>query len=301
MSLDHCLGRFQTLRVQRLTTQGAWLALGAGDDGPTLLLPAREVPENTEVGSHLDVFVHLDSEDLPIATRREPLVVLGEVAFLTVTELTHFGAFCDWGLPKELLVPKREQIREVRAGERHPIALFVDDTGRLAGTMKVTELLATSGDFELGEWVPGEAWRNEPGLGLFAILARTTVGLLPATEPHRLRRGEAAQFRVTHILPDGKLELSLRGPAHDERDKDGERILAALACPEPPRLSDHSSPELLREELGMSKKAFKRAVGGLLRRGAVEVDDDGFVVPARTPPAPKPPAPKPPAPKPPAR
>lgn len=287
MSISELLGQIATLRVQALDSRGAWLTqtdTPADDgDGDTVLLPAYEVPAGTAKGDALRVFVHLDSEDRLIATLREPAIVLGEAAFLTVTALERFGAFFDWGLGKELLVPLREQTRELREGDIHPVALYIDDTGRLAGTMKVSELLATSGDFRVGEWVEGCAWRNEPYIGLFVILEKTTVGLVPATEPHRMRRGQAAQFRITRILPDGKLELSLRGPALEERDRDAEQILAALGGPNPPRLGDHSPPETLRAVLGLSKKAFKRAVGGLLRQGAVDIDAEGYVVLVRPP------------------
>ena len=276
---DERLGCFETLWVQRVTSDGALLTTSehASDDTPTLLLPIAEVPQDAREGEALEVFVAQDSTDRPIATRREPKVALDEVAFLEVLEVTHFGAFFDWGLPRDLLVPRRELTRDVAIGERHPISVFVAEGGRLTGTMRVTELLAEGGDFRVGEWVPGEAWRFEPDLGLFVIVERTSVGLLPATEPQPLHRGEAARFRVTRVLPDGKIELSLRPPAHEARDGDAERILALMRRPDAPRLGDHCSPDDLRDWLGLSKKAFKRAVGGLLRGGDVDMDAEGFL------------------------
>ena len=278
------LGRLVTLPVRRFGPPGAFLGVEAEDprpDAPTILLPRGEVPEGAREGDALSVFVYLDSEDRPIATTREPRLTLGEVAFLRVTDLARFGAFVDWGLPKELLVPHAEQTRDLRVGDRHPVGLFVDDTGRLAGTMRVSEMLGAGGDFDVDEWVAGEAWRKEPGLGVFVIVERRFVGRLPESEPNTLARGEAARFRVASVLPDGKIELSLRGHAHEEVERDAQRILAALARPGAPRVGDRSSPEQIRALFGLSKKAFKRAAGRLLKERAAAVDRDGFLVPNR--------------------
>lgn len=219
-----------------------------------------------------------DPEDRPITTPRSPKLAVGEVAFLTVTDVTRFGAFVDWGLPKELLVPHAEQTRDVYVGERHPIGLYMDNTGRPAGTMRVSEMLRGQGEFELDEWVEGEAWRNEPELGLFVILERRFVGLVPASEPHALSRGQAARFRVANVLQDGKIELSLRGHAHEELEDDAQRVLARLARPGTPRVGDRSSPEEIRTIFGLSKKAFKRAAGRLLKQREIDIDEEGFLV-----------------------
>jgi len=275
--LEAELGRRVRLRVRRFASPGAFLSRLSGEDAPdeVVLLPRRDVPEGTEIGDELEVFLYLDSEDHPIATTAFPTVMRDEVSFLEVRDVTPFGAFVDWGLPKDLLVPKAELLRDVRVGDRQPIGVYVDDTGRLAGTMRVSEMLRAIGDFKPDEWVEGEAWRKEPGLGVFVIVERRFVGLLPEQEPHRLSRGEAARFRVSHLHPDGKIELSLRAPAHEQRDADAERILAVLSRPDPPSVSDDSSPEQIRALFGLSKKAFKRAVGGLLKRGAVTLGEGG--------------------------
>lgn len=281
------LGRVVTLRVRRFGPPGAFLALDSEDadenrpGAPVLLLPSGEVPEGTKEGDDLDVFVYLDSEDRPIATSRTPKLTLGQVAFLDVTDVAPFGAFVAWGLLKELLVPRAEQTREMRVGQRHPIGLYVDDSGRLAGTMRVSEMLRATGEFEQDEWVEGEAWRNEPDLGVFVIVERRFVGLVPAGEPHTLSRGQAARFRVSNVLPDGKIELSLRGHAHEEVEKDAQRILETLARANAPKVGDRSSPEEIRALFGLSKKAFKRAVGRLLKERAVTIGSEGFLVRSR--------------------
>jgi uncharacterized protein len=277
------LGHVVTLPIRRFGPPGAFLALDALDaddrrsNAPVLLLPGSEVPEGAKEGDELEVFVYLDSEDRPIATAGAPKLALGQVAFLAVTDVTPFGAFVDWGLPKELLVPHAEQTRDMRVGQRHPVGLFVDASGRLAGTMRVSELLREKGEFELDEWIEGEAWRKEPGLGVFVIIERRFVGLVPASEPHALSRGEAARFRVANVLPDGKIELSLRGHAHEEVENDAQKILFTLGQPGTPKVGDRSSPEQIRVLFGLSKKAFKRAVGRLLKERAVALDGEGFL------------------------
>lgn len=281
MPYDDLLGRTVTLAIRRIGSPGAFLSVDPSDvrpDAPTLLLPGRELPEGAAEGDDVRVFVHLDSEDRPIATTRSPKLELGEVRFLAVTDLTRFGAFVDWGLPKDLLVPHKEQTRELRVGDRHPIGLYLDDTGRLAGTMRVAEMLRDVADFSRDEWALGEAWRNEPELGVFVIVERSFVGLVPASEPTSLSRGQAARFRIASVLPDGKIELSLRGHAHEELENDAQRILATLARPGTPRVGDRSSPEQIRAVFGLSKKAFKRGTGRLLKQGAVQIDPEGFLV-----------------------
>jgi uncharacterized protein len=282
MSLDDHLGRVSKLTIRRLGPPGAFLAVDPDDLGPsapTILLPRAEVPEGAKAGDEVEAFVSLDSDDRPIATRRTPKLVLGEVAFLAVTDVARIGAFVDWGLPKELLVPFAEQTRELKVGERHPIGLYVDSSGRLAGTMRVSEWLGAREGFDLDEWVEGEAWRNDPDIGLFVIVERASVGLVPASEPHTLTRGQSGRFRVTNVLPDGKIELSLRGRAHEELETDAQVILAALARGDAVGVGNQSTPEEIRALFGLSKKAFKRAVGRLLKLGAVEFDDEGFLRP----------------------
>ena len=286
MRYDELLGRNVSLRVRRFGPPGAFLSLDLEDDdlrpgAPTLLLPRAEVPEGTREGDLLDVFVYLDSDDRPIATTRVPRLTLGSVAFLEVTDIVRYGAFFDWGLPKELLVPRAEQTCDLRIGERYAVGLRLDDTTRLSGTMRVSEMLRDVGDFELDEWVDGEAWRKDPDIGVFVILEQSFVGLVPASEPTSLARGEAARFRVASVLDDGKVELSLRGHAHEEVEGDARHVLAELSRPGAPRVGDRSSPEQIRALFGLSKKSFKRAVGRLLKERAVVIDDRGCVLPKR--------------------
>jgi predicted RNA-binding protein (virulence factor B family) len=282
MRVEDLLGRRVTLPLLRLGTPGAFLAVDARDtsaEAPTILLPNPDVPPGAKVGDAIDVFVHLDAEERPVATTRPVKLTLGEVAFLTVTATTDIGAFVDWGLGKELLVPFAQQSKELAVGERQPIGLYLDKTGRLAGTMFIGPMLdVVPKRYRRDDWVVGEAWRNDPDIGLFAIVERARVGLVPATEPHRLGRGDSARFRVADQLPDGKLVLSLRQHAHEEIAGDAAAILAVLAASGAPRVSDRASPEEIRQRFGLSKKAFKRAVGRLLAEKSVSIDAQGFLV-----------------------
>ena len=278
------LGREVRAVLRRFGPPGAFLSVGANGAKPAdprneavVLLPGAEIPKGAREGDEIDVVLYLDSEDRPIATTRTPLLLRGEVGFLRVTDVTRFGAFVDWGLAKELLVPKAEQTTDMRRGERYAVGVFLDESGRLAATMRVAELLRETPDVELDEWIWGEAWRKDPEIGVFVILERSFVGLLPAHEPNNLARGERAQFRVANILADGKVELSLRGHAHEEVESDAERILAWIRRPGAPKIGDRSSPEDLRRHLGLSKKAFKRAAGRLLKEGVASIGEDGFL------------------------
>lgn len=286
-ALSALLGCSATLRIRRFGTAGAFLALpDAPPSAPTLLLLGPEIPAGAREGDELSVFVYLDSKGRALATTRKPKAALWEVAFLRVTACTEFGAFVDWGLPKELLVPFAEQTTELDVGERQPIGVILDDQGRLAGTQRISEMLDTHAhEFHVDQWVNGEAWRHDPEIGLFVIVERRFVGLVPREEPHALARGDAARFRVSNILADGKLELSLRAHAHEQLGADAEQILARLSAPSAPAVGDHSSPEQIRDLFGLSKKAFKRAVGRLLREGRVELDAQGIVRPRLLPPA----------------
>ncbi len=277
-SHERLLGRTASLVIRRFGPPGAFLVeQGDGPDAETILLPGAEIPEGAAVSDTLGVFVYLDSEDRPVATVREPKLEFGEVAFLTVTATPPFGAFVDWGLPKELLVPHGEQTRALAVGDREPVGVYLDDTGRLAGTMRVAEMLKLPGRFVPDEWVQGEAWRNDPERGVFVIVERRFVGLLPRTEPHGLSRGDATRFRVSCVLADGKIELSLRGPAHAELESDAAHVLDVLGRAATPTVGNRSDPEQIRALFGLSKKAFKRAAGRLLRTGAASLDARGFL------------------------
>ncbi|MFO0660993.1 MAG: S1-like domain-containing RNA-binding protein, partial [Polyangiaceae bacterium] len=276
MLFRELLGKFVTLTIDRFIPAGALLTEGkqSGVDPAALLLPKAEVPQGAHEGDSFEVFVYLDSMDRPIATTRTPKIGLGEVGFLEVKDLNDVGAFVDWGLVKQLFVPFREQTVGLRIGHRYPIGVYLDSSDRLAGTMRIREMLADHGDFALEEWVDGEIWRFEEGVGTFVILEHAYFGLIPAYEHVTAQRGDAVKARVVDILADGKIELSLRRKAHEEAASDASRVLEVLSKAGVAK-GDNAGPEEIRTLYGISKKAFKRAVGMLLRQRLVRIRDDG--------------------------
>lgn len=235
------------------------------------------VPTGTHVGQELEVFLMTDAQGAPRASLTLPLLSWGEVRFLEVTADTDLGVFVDWGLPKELLVPQREQLVRMRIGQRYPIALKTDRQGRLLGTAQVAELLHKEPhEFKIEQWVTGEAWRNDPLIGLFVIIERKWVGLVPKDEPHRQARGQESKYRVNQVLPDGKIDLSLRASGAEELPNDVELVFDILTRDPALRVGDDSPPDQIRDVFGISKKAFKRVLGVLFKRGDIEFDAKGF-------------------------
>lgn len=245
-----------------------------GDSVPAVF---GALPPGAAPGQTIEVFLMTDAVGAPQASLTLPHLANGEVKFLEVTAETDHGVFVDWGLPKELLVPRKEQLVRMRVGQSYPVALTTDRQGRLMGTAHVAELLHKEPhEFETGQWVMGEAWRNDANIGLFAIVEGRWVGLVPKDEPHRQQRGQATKYRINQVLEDGKLELSLRGSGAEELPNDVELVLDTLIQNPTLRVGDDSTPDQIREVFGISKKAFKRVLGVLLKRGQLEFDASGF-------------------------
>jgi predicted RNA-binding protein (virulence factor B family) len=277
--LDDLLGRWATLPITRLGRDEALVATSREPGAPRLVIARDDLPEAAEVGDDARVFVFLDANGDPVATTRAPALERGQVTFMQVTGLMPFGVFVDWGFPKDLLVHQRFQTGPLRVGDRHPFGLILDETGRLTGTMKVREMVIAPPPMALAveSWVEGEAWRNEPGIGLFVILEKQYLGLLPKQEPHRLRYGEKVEFRVAEVKPDGKVVLSLRARVAEQIDDDAARILSHLRRPGAVRISEAWAPPKVAQVFGLSKKAFKRAIGRLLRDELIAVSPEGDV------------------------
>jgi uncharacterized protein len=274
------LGRTSRLIIERVEGARAHLRPSQpAEQAPAISIETRELPKGAAAGDVIEAFVRDAPEGQWVATSTPCKLEVGQVAFLRVKSSNEAGAWVEWGLAKDLLVPMAEQARTLRVGELYPIGLIIDRRGRLTGTARFRKLLDVAPcPHEPGEWLEGEAWRNEPGIGLFAIVGRRWVGLVPASEPHTQKRGQAARYRISQILEDGKLELSLRGTARDELDKDAARVLEILQRANTPKVGDDSPPEQIRQVFGLSKKAFKRALGVLLKRDAIRLDGLGFAV-----------------------
>ena len=267
------LGEKQELTVVKNVNFGVYLADPEAKD-ETVLLPAKEA-RDLRPGDPVTVFLYKDSKDRLIATTRDPLVTLGNTALLTVKETGRIGAFLDWGLEKDLLLPFREQTRRVHTGEEVLAALYIDKSSRLCATMNVYPYLHVNAPFLIGDTVKGRIYEKSENFGVFVAVEDRYQGLIPKQEAAgEFTIGEVIDCRVTNIREDGKLDLSARQKAYLQMDADAENILKVIdefdgVLP----FDDKVSPEVIRREFGLTKNAFKRAVGRLLKEQKVQIRD----------------------------
>ena len=265
------LGEKQVLKVERFRDFGAYLS----DGESTVLLPKKELPENLREGDEIEVFLYKDSSDRLIATTRQSALTLHQTALLKVREVSKIGAFLDWGLEKDLLLPFHEQTRRVQAGEEVLAALYIDKSGRLAATMNVYPYLRTDSPYLPDQTVQGRIYEKSDNFGVFVAVDDCYSALIPKQEEAGdLRIGDVIQARVTKVRPDGKLNLAVRQKAYLQLDADAELILKGIdeyegVLP----FDDKVSPEIIKREFGLSKNAFKRAVGHLMKQGLVRIGD----------------------------
>ena len=272
------LGKYQTLEVAKKTDFGLYLAEEGSDGKHTILLPIREVPEGTVLGDKLNVFLYKDSEDREIATTKTVPVVIGGLAVLKVKEVSPIGAFLDWGLMKDLLLPYKEQTAPVEEGNNILITLYVDKSSRLCGTMKVYDLLSTDSTYKKDDMVNGIVYEGIDSYGVFVAVDNKYSAMLPKNELFSsVKVGDTIHARVTNVREDGKLTLSLREKAYVQMDTDSVMIMTKLKASDgflP--FSDRSDPEEIKAEFKLSKNAFKRAIGGLYKAGTITITDDGI-------------------------
>ncbi|MBR6704252.1 MAG: S1 RNA-binding domain-containing protein [Lachnospiraceae bacterium] len=268
------LGKTQTLIVDHFADAGAYLKESTGRD--TVLLPARQVPEGTQAGDLLMVFLYKDSEDRPIATTARPALELGQMALLKVKALSSIGAFLDWGLSKDLFLPFKETAGELKTGQEVLVTLYLDKSERLAASMRIDKLLQSDPPYEKDDKVSGRVYAVNPEIGAFVAVDDKYFGLIPKQELYEtLKIGDTVEARVIRKRPDGKLNLSPRRKAYAQLDPDGKTILEHLeAAGGILGVGDKSDAALIKTELSMSKNAFKRAAGHLLKAGKIRVFED---------------------------
>lgn len=270
------IGVKQKLRVINKTDFGIYLGEGEAEKQEKVLLPIKQVPQGVSEGDELTVFIYLDSKDRMIATTREPLLVLGEVAMMTIKEVTPIGAFLDWGLEKDLLLPYKEQRHEVMPGEQYPICLYVDKSGRLCGTMKVYDCLSTDAPYEKDAEVTGMVYELHDKIGAFIAVDRKYHAVIPKKELFEpLSVGQTVTARVTEVRSDGKLNLSLRKKAFLQMDEDTKTVWDVLERYNGilPFTDKSVDAERVKQEFHLSKNAFKRAVGRLLKEKKIKITD----------------------------
>ena len=266
------LGEIQTLTIDRMKDFGVYLT---DESGESVLLPKKEVPSGAKIGDKVEVFLYKDSSDRLIATVKRPLLVLHQVGLLKVTQTGKIGAFLDWGLPKELLLPFHEQTKRVKTSEEVLVAPYIDKTGRLAATMNVYPYLEQDAPYQKDAKVKARIYETSDNFGLFAAVDDRYSALIPKQEAQASYRiGDIVEARVTSVRPDGRLNLSVREKAYLQMDKDAEGILKVIEEYEGVLpFDDRVSPEIIQREFGLSKNAFKRAVGHLMKEGKVEIRD----------------------------
>ncbi|MGN0479957.1 MAG: S1 RNA-binding domain-containing protein [Lachnospiraceae bacterium] len=268
------LGKVQCLNVVKIVDFGVYL--GTSDE--KVLLPKKQVPEGTEIGDALTVFVYRDSSDRLIATTKTPLITLGQLAMLKVVEISKIGAFLNWGLEKDLLLPFKEQRGKLNAGDTRLVALYVDKSDRLCATMHIYDYLSTDSGYVNDSHVEGYVFEINPKFGAFVAIDDKFLGMIPKdTMPAHIAVGDRIDGRVTQVRSDGKLVISTRQKAYIQMDEDSKVILKVLEEKGGVLdFNDKADPEVIKEHFDMSKNAFKRGVGRLLKEGKITIESDSI-------------------------
>ncbi len=270
------LGKKQMLMVVKKVDFGVYL----GNEEEKVLLPKKQVPEGVEIGDPVEVFLYKDSSDRLIATTNEPKVTLGELAVLTVADTGRYGAFLDWGLEKDLFLPFRQQTARVEKGDKCLVSLYIDKSERLCATMKVYGLLRQDSPYKKDDHVTGIIYDTSPEFGVFVAVDNLYSALIPKKEVYgKLRVGQVIEARVAAVKEDGKLDLSIRNKIPEQMDQDANLIYKRMeeyggTLP----FTDKADPELIKKEFGLSKNAFKRAVGRLLKEGKITITNETIMI-----------------------
>lgn len=264
------LGEKQILKVVQVKDFGVYV----GDEQESVLLPRKYVPAGTSVGDSVEVFIYRDSSDRLIATTEEPMLTLGQIGLLRVKEIGKIGAFLDWGLEKDLFLPYKEQTVQVRPGKSYLVALYIDKSKRLCATMRIYEYLSADSPYVKDEMVQGVVYQINQNLGVFIAVDGKYHGMIPRKNAHgQFRIGDTVQVRVVAVREDGKLELSMRERVEFQIDKDAAVVMEVLESYDGVLpFSEKASPAVIERELNMSKGAFKRAVGNLLKMKKIQIE-----------------------------
>lgn len=270
------LGKTQVLTVVKKVDFGVYL----GNDEERVLLPKKQVPAGIELGDPIEVFLYKDSDDRLIATTNKPMLEVGEIAVLEVADTGKFGAFLSWGLEKDLFLPFKQQTAKVMKGDKCLVSLYIDKSERLCATMRVYDMLSQDSPYQKDDMVEGIIYDSSEEFGMFVAVDNKYSALIPKKEAFgRLRVGQTVKARVTAVKADGKLDLSVREKIPMQMDKDAEMILRAMesyggTLP----FTDKADPEIIKREFGLSKNAFKRAIGRLLKEQKIEIGEKSIAI-----------------------
>ena len=272
------IGKTQELIVVKTTDFGVFLNTPTGEDSDKILLPKSQVPKDTQLNDVLNVFVYKDSEDRPIATMEEPSIELGQVARLYVKEVKKIGAFLDWGLSKDLLLPFKEQLYEVKEDDAVLVTLYVDKSDRLCASMKVYNHLSNESPYKKDDEVFGRVYEISDNFGVFIAVDDKYSALLPKKEVfEKYRINQPVYARVAQVMDDGRLTLSVKKKIPEQMNDDASFIYENLQrengfLP----FNDKSDSESVKNRFHMSKNAFKRAIGHLYKERLITIEKDGI-------------------------
>lgn len=270
------IGKINRLPVLEISQFGAFLD---GENLGKILLPKRYVSGELKIGDEINVFIYLDSDDRLVATTERPKVMINQFAWLRVASVTNIGAFLDWGLPKDLLVPFREQKQKMQEGKSHLVYVYLDDaTKRIVASAKIEKFL----DNVSPNYKPGEKVEllivGPTDLGYKSIINHAHTGLIYSNEiKSPLKAGQKTTGYIKRIREDEKIDISLDALGLNAIENNSQKLLTEMAqnngfLP----LTDKSAAEEIKLTLGMSKKAFKKAAGMLYKKRKIIMEEDGI-------------------------
>lgn len=269
------LGEKQTLQMVKKVEFGVYLADPENLNDTRVLLPRKQVPKGLKTGDQIEVFLYRDSDDRLIATVNTPMLTLGKIAVLEVAAVSKMGAFLSWGLEKDLFLPYKEQTGRIRKGDQILAALYIDKSERLCATMKVYPYLERTQQYHRDDIVSARVYEVSERFGAYlAVDDKYQAMISPKQDIRSLRPGQVLECRVERVKPDGKLDLTQRDKAYRQMDKDAEKILELLDIydGELP-FNEKSDPQMIMEETGLSKNAFKRALGRLYKEKKITLGE----------------------------
>lgn len=269
------LGEYQELIYVKKMEFGIYLS-EKEEDEERVLLPSKQVPEGLKPGDKIKVFLYKDSKDRLIATTNTPKLVMGQYTALEVKEVGKIGAFLDWGLEKDLFLPYKQMTMKVRQGDEVLVSLYIDKSSRLCASMRgLYDLLSKESPYKKDDTVTGRVYEFSDNFGTFVAVDDKYSARIPRHEDcSYLRVGDIIDAKVTDVKEDGKLDLSLREKAYIQMDADVLKVMEIIesyagVLP----FSEKASPEVIKRETGLSKNAFKRAVGRLYKERKIDLTD----------------------------
>ena len=270
------IGRLNNLRVVKEVDFGVYLD---GGEFGEILLPKKYVPKDCLPGSIIEVFIYLDSEDRIIATTQKPYAMVGEFAELKVVSVSEVGAFLDWGLQKDLLVPFREQKQKLIKGKSYVVYVYFDEESeRIAASTKLNKYLGKAPiDFQPREEVDLLIY-DETEIGYNAIINNTHKGLIYKNDIFQtLETGQKMKGYIKNIREDDKIDLLLQKPGYGKVDDLSQKILEVIKQHNGfVSVTDKSPPEIIYKKFGVSKKTYKKAIGALFKKRLITIEDDGI-------------------------